>query len=264
MTMAKKPTSVRRHALVHPLEALFERDAELHAFHSRLNSPPTGSRNSCATMRERVAGGQARFHAAHDHVDGVGEIVGEFLLAARLEERQHPARQAEARGERGQHHHQQPLPAHQADTRRPASASSAEAIQKLRAVTLARPAWSRRRRMVMARLVLGLLLLDVLEQRLDVLALALRRCSAPALGAHGRCGLASGGDAFLRASFAAAGKGEDRAAQSQHQQDRSERDRHGLDLQLVERFRQFAFQAEIARALPEGRPHDAGADMACP
>ena len=95
----------RRHVLVHALQALLERDADLEAFDQPVNSPPTGSGTSRAHDPQRLVGGQARPHAAHDHVDGVGEFVGERFLR-RSSGSPAPSAAGRSGGEHGQHQHQ--------------------------------------------------------------------------------------------------------------------------------------------------------------
>ena len=68
--------------------------------HTTWNSAASGCGLSRAIIRRHSLQRQAGFHAAHDHVDGVGELADEFLLAARDRHAENPARQAETRRKR--------------------------------------------------------------------------------------------------------------------------------------------------------------------
>ncbi len=66
---------------------------------SSVNSPPTGSGDFASDDAHAFGQGQARLDAAHDHVDGVGELVDELRLPAPGQAGKDPARQAEAADE---------------------------------------------------------------------------------------------------------------------------------------------------------------------
>ena len=123
-----------------------------------------------------------------------------------------------------------------------------------------------RRRSVGRLFLLRLLLLQLLQHDLHVLAALL-------IGVGDRFGAARPGARLrqsryplLRLFAAAAGEREHRAAQRRRakraDQEIEDDAAHGLTPGRVERFGKLAVEAEIARAVPEGGARDAGADMA--
>ena len=114
---------------------------------SSVNSPAIGCGDFARDDAEALVQRQARLDAAHDHVDGVGELVGELVLAPLRQAGEHPARQAEAPDEHAEQRHddRQVGREHHDAARRRAARMMALAIQNVRG-GMSRPARSRRSR----------------------------------------------------------------------------------------------------------------------
>ncbi len=102
----------RRHALVHALQRLIERPCPCrNVLDQALELGPSGAGLSRAMILQAVVHRQAGLDAAHDDVDGVGEVEGELLGAPLRQKTDHPARQTE----RGHETEQQGRPRRRAE-----------------------------------------------------------------------------------------------------------------------------------------------------
>ena len=105
MTMAKKRTSGIGMRVIMRSKASPSGTPTRCCSTSSVNSPDTGCGRLAGDDPQAFRQRQARLDAAHDHVDGVGELVGELGLAALGEAGEDPARQAQRADEKPQQGH---------------------------------------------------------------------------------------------------------------------------------------------------------------